>query len=105
MVLPAVRQQFRLADVPGGKGGRSQELALAFADEMATMAKPPARWLILAGGTDGRDGPTDAAGAIIDSGSSSISWPRYVHWQTMTAITTLQRMTSFESAADGNKFG
>ena len=59
-----------LGSVPGGKGGRSQELALAFADEMAAMAKPPARWLILAGGTDGRDGPTDAAGAIIDSGSS-----------------------------------
>ncbi len=54
----------------GGKGGRSQELALAFADEMVAMARPPARWLILAGGTDGRDGPTDAAGAIIHSGSS-----------------------------------
>lgn len=53
-----------------GKGGRSQELALAFADEMAAMDQPPARWLILAGGTDGRDGPTDAAGAIISSASS-----------------------------------
>jgi glycerate-2-kinase len=70
MVLPAVRRQFRLAVCRAARGGRSQELALAFADEMAAMAQPPARWLILAGGTDGRDGPTDAAGAIIDSGSS-----------------------------------
>ncbi len=58
-----------LGSLSGGKGGRSQELALAFADEMAAMVQPPAQWLILAGGTDGRDGPTDAAGAIIDSNS------------------------------------
>ena len=28
---------------------------------------PPAHWLALVGGTDGRDGPPDAAGAIITS--------------------------------------
>ena len=51
-----------------GKGGRSQELALAFALAMrdADLAAPK-RWAILAGGTDGRDGPTDAAGAVITS--------------------------------------
>ncbi len=51
-----------------GLGGRSQELALAFAYHMqlAGDAAPP-HWTILAGGTDGRDGPTDAAGGVISS--------------------------------------
>ena len=51
-----------------GKGGRSQELALAFALAMrdAGLAAPK-RWSILAAGTDGRDGPTDAAGGVITS--------------------------------------
>ena len=49
-----------------GKGGRSQELALAFAATMkAAGSNAPKNWVILAGGTDGRDGPTDAAGGII----------------------------------------
>ncbi len=51
-----------------GKGGRSQELALAFALE---AAKGPlaerSDWVFLAAGTDGRDGPTDAAGGIVDA--------------------------------------
>jgi len=45
-----------------GKGGRSQEFALAAALDIAGLA----RVVILAGGTDGTDGPTDAAGAIAD---------------------------------------
>ena len=45
-----------------GKGGRNQEFALA-----AAMALQGARNVCcLAGGTDGTDGPTDAAGAIVD---------------------------------------
>jgi glycerate 2-kinase len=50
---------------PGGLGGRSQELALAAAQvlDRADSGDAPA---ILAGGTDGRDGPTDAAGAVVD---------------------------------------
>ena len=49
-----------------GQGGRSQELALAFASAMTKAgSNAPKNWVILAGGTDGRDGPTDAAGGII----------------------------------------
>ncbi|HEU4830213.1 MAG TPA: DUF4147 domain-containing protein [Gemmatimonadales bacterium] len=44
-----------------GRGGRSQELALAAAQELAGS-----RAALLAAGTDGRDGPTDAAGAVVD---------------------------------------
>ena len=51
-----------------GKGGRSQELALSFALTMREAGLgAPQRWAILAAGTDGRDGPTDAAGGVITS--------------------------------------
>ncbi len=43
-----------------GKGGRNQEFALAAAIEIAGLEDS----LILSAGTDGTDGPTDAAGAI-----------------------------------------
>ena len=50
-----------------GKGGRNQELALAFALEAARGPLADRRdWVLLAAGTDGRDGPTDAAGGIVD---------------------------------------
>jgi glycerate-2-kinase len=47
--------------VAGGRGGRAQQLALAAAAGIAG-----ARCLVLAIGTDGVDGPTDAAGAWVD---------------------------------------
>jgi glycerate-2-kinase len=45
-----------------GKGGRNQELALAFAREIAGTKGIT----LLSAGTDGSDGPTDATGAIVD---------------------------------------
>ncbi len=45
-----------------GKGGRNQEFALAAAIDLAGMKGVT----VLSGGTDGTDGPTDAAGAIAD---------------------------------------
>lgn len=48
----------------GGKGGRNQDLALRVA--LLLEADPVAgEWAFLSGGTDGRDGPTDAAGGIV----------------------------------------
>jgi glycerate 2-kinase len=46
-----------------GLGGRNQEFCLAAA--IAIKDLPP-RMVILSGGTDGNDGPTPAAGAVID---------------------------------------
>ncbi|MEP6687003.1 MAG: DUF4147 domain-containing protein [Gemmatimonadales bacterium] len=55
-----------LGEGPPGLGGRCQELALAAALALAG-ARPGVA--LLAAGTDGRDGPTDAAGAIVDGGT------------------------------------
>lgn len=48
----------------GGRGGRSQELALAAAE---TLGRLGAEAVLASVGTDGVDGPTDAAGALVDS--------------------------------------
>ncbi len=49
-----------------GRGGRNQELALRVA-QLAQDRTIPGNWVFLSGGTDGRDGPTPAAGAIVDA--------------------------------------
>jgi len=46
-----------------GLGGRNQEFCLAAALELKGL---PQRVVVLSGGTDGDDGPTNAAGAIVD---------------------------------------
>ncbi|MBI3471539.1 MAG: glycerate kinase [Candidatus Solibacter usitatus] len=46
----------------GGLGGRNQEFALAAAIDIAGLRDV----VVFSGGTDGSDGPTDAAGAIAD---------------------------------------
>ena len=48
----------------GGKGGRNQEFALAAAEPLARLGAAAA---LASVGTDGIDGPTDAAGAVADS--------------------------------------
>jgi glycerate-2-kinase len=50
----------------GGRGGRNQELALAALPALARASRPI---VLVSLGTDGVDGPTDAAGAIADGGS------------------------------------
>ncbi len=59
------------------RGGRMQVLALsaAFALEEAAAAGDTAAWRVtlLAAGTDGRDGPTDAAGAIVDAATPALA--------------------------------
>lgn len=48
-----------------GKGGRNQEFALVVAQQL----QGEAGWTLLSAGTDGIDGPTDAAGAYVDGDS------------------------------------
>jgi hydroxypyruvate reductase len=46
-----------------GRGGRNQEFALALTHAMATATRDT---VVASVGTDGIDGPTDAAGALVD---------------------------------------
>lgn len=77
----------------GGTGGRNQELALRFAllNEVRPIPRP---WVFLSGGTDGRDGPTDAAGGIVDEGSAS--WMRQ---QGCDPLAQLSENNSFAALA------
>lgn len=49
-----------------GKGGRNQELALAAAAEIAGLQNV----VVFSVGSDGTDGPTDAAGGLVDGGTA-----------------------------------
>lgn len=50
-----------------GSGGRNQQLVLAALQELLQDPAATAQGMVLlSGGTDGEDGPTDAAGAILD---------------------------------------
>jgi len=56
-----------VVDIKGsGKGGRNQELGLSFLHRLNGELLNR-NWLFLSVGTDGVDGPTDAAGALISS--------------------------------------
>ncbi len=68
--LPAVlvaggETTVRIAATRRGRGGRNQELAL----EVARLLAGTPGWLLLCAGSDGIDGPTDAAGAFVDGGT------------------------------------
>ena len=51
-----------------GKGGRNQELALSAAESISGMKGV----VVAAAGSDGTDGPTDAAGGIVDGNTKAI---------------------------------
>ena len=51
-----------------GKGGRNQELALSAAESISGMDNV----VIAAAGSDGTDGPTDAAGGIVDGNTKTL---------------------------------
>ena len=51
-----------------GKGGRNQEFALHLAKEIKKL-NSSLKYTLLSAGTDGRDGPTNAAGAILNQNS------------------------------------
>lgn len=69
-----------------GKGGRNQEMALAAALEISACDG----MVFLSGGTDGTDGPTDAAGAMVDGSTLARAGKR-----SMDADAYLSRNDSY----------
>jgi glycerate-2-kinase len=61
-----------------GKGGRNQEFALALAPMLGGFGRATA---FASAGTDGIDGPTDAAGAIVDSSTLDRAMRAGVDWK------------------------
>jgi len=70
-----------------GKGGRNQSLALALAREVAGLKNVR----VLAAGSDGTDGPTNAAGAIVDGTTWKSAPGAEKALQTADAWTWLNR--------------
>jgi glycerate-2-kinase len=64
-----------------GLGGRNQEFALAGAAALPAIEGQGRRAVLASAGTDGIDGPTDAAGAIVDGGTLSRGAAKGLDWQ------------------------
>lgn len=82
--------------LPGhpGRGGRNQQLALHAARYLAGHDN----LLLLAAGTDGSDGPTEDAGALVDGGTV-----RRGEWEGLSAIDAIERCdagTFLEASGD-----
>ena len=71
-----------------GKGGRNQELALAAAEGIAGMDDT----VIFSLGSDGTDGPTDAAGGLVDGTSAAA-----LHRTGLTIHEVLQRNDAYHA--------
>ena len=71
-----------------GKGGRNQELALAAAEGIAGMDDT----VIFSLGSDGTDGPTDAAGGLVDGTSAAA-----LHRIGLTIHEVLQRNDAYHA--------
>ncbi|XP_050098811.1 glycerate kinase [Anopheles aquasalis] len=90
-----------------GKGGRNQELALRFSYGVRALSSGvPERVYFLSAGTDGIDGPTDAAGAI---GGACVVRERELLQQkgVIDGMQYVERNDSYrfyESLADGKYF-
>jgi len=75
-----------------GKGGRNQELALSAALALEGVADVA----LLALATDGTDGPTDAAGAIVDGQTASRA--RQLGWEGQRALAENNAYPCLEAA-------
>jgi glycerate 2-kinase len=82
-----------------GKGGRNQELALACAISIDGCD----RIALLSAGTDGTDGPTDAAGAIVDGTTCRRAWEADLNPNTF--LMANDSYSFFESLGDLVKTG
>lgn len=75
---------------PPGTGGRCLDLALSAAIRLSD-ARVGDRITLLAAGTDGRDGPTDAAGAVVDGTTAAAVGNPKDHLERHDAYPALHR--------------
>lgn len=78
-----------------GRGGRNQEFALALLETLGRSTRPLALASI---GTDGIDGPTDAAGAVVDS--ESVRRARAAGLDAARALADNDSATFFDALGD-----
>ena len=83
-----------------GMGGRNQEFALAIVPMIAGAGRAAA---FASAGTDGIDGPTDAAGAIVDSSTPERADRAGVDWRASLASNDAYRF--FEPLGDLLRWG
>ncbi|KAE9547254.1 hypothetical protein FO519_009532, partial [Halicephalobus sp. NKZ332] len=102
------------SNLKNAKGGRNQELALAFLDRLVDgkLKSPPSFFSgILCVGTDGQDGPTDAAGAYcsdLDILGLSEDELKNLKCQTTSSLVSKKSYSfwnSFNSGKNHIKFG
>ncbi|MFN8582625.1 MAG: MOFRL family protein [Gemmatimonadaceae bacterium] len=86
-----------LGTAADGRGGRCQELALAAARELHRLRPRSNGIVLLAAGTDGRDGPTDAAGAVVDADT----WSRIQQQGRIPTRTYARTIRTWHHAAAG----
>ncbi|XP_020484641.1 glycerate kinase [Labrus bergylta] len=84
-----------------GRGGRNQELAMRVGVELRDLGIPPNGPVFLSGGTDGQDGPTEAAGAITDGGLYEEAQAQGLHIDTF--LTNNDSNTFFSSLSAGKR--
>ncbi len=73
-----------------GLGGRNQQLVLAAFQRLIDQKAEAHGFALLSGGTDGEDGPTDAAGAILDADSATAA-----HTKGLAAADYLARNDAY----------
>jgi hydroxypyruvate reductase len=83
-----------------GLGGRNQEFALAALPLLGAIGRAAA---LGSAGTDGIDGPTDAAGAIVDSSSLERAGLAGVEWRAALERNDAYRF--FEPLGDLIRWG
>ncbi len=79
-----------------GRGGRNQELALRLA--LLAEAAGWRDYAFLSGGTDGRDGPTDAAGGLVDGATPARI--RAAHVDPQAALARNDSYHALKAAGD-----
>ncbi|WP_246146757.1 glycerate kinase type-2 family protein [Rubripirellula lacrimiformis] len=82
-----------------GRGGRNQQLVLAAYEALLKIGLRSEEWdrlCLLSGGTDGEDGPTDAAGAILDGDVHRRA--QALEWNVADTLARNDAYTFFDAA-------